>query len=129
MIIRAQVKFSAQGTAFTPSQANIPYSAFHDPGAVGDCGKYKDLPIPYGSADFDAPEEEQDKIRYLYLLVRPHLSVLKELGAESFSLHISYYADSGVIAYSASELKMIAELECDIPIDLYIQNNILQKCY
>jgi hypothetical protein len=122
MILGTRATFSAQGAAFRPSLANLPFSSFHDAGAIGVSGLYRGLPTPYGSCDFDAPEGENEPIRYLYQLVRPRLSILKELGAESFSLHLTYYSDSGALGFSAAELKMISELECDMPIDLEIQN-------
>ena len=122
MIIRTQATFSAQGEFFKPSLAKLPYSSFHDTGAIGVNGLYKGLPTPYGTADFEAPENEPRKIQYLYSLVKPSLGVLREVGADSFCMHISYHADSGALGFSADELRMMAELECDLPIDLYLQN-------
>jgi hypothetical protein len=122
MILRTKATFSAQGVAFRPSLANLPFTSFHDTGAIGVSGRYRGLPTPYGACDFDAPENEKEPILYLYRLVRPTLSILKKLGADSFSLHISYEADSGALGFSAAEIKMISDLECDVPIDLYIRN-------
>ena len=122
MILRTRATFSAQGAAFRPSLANLPFSSFHDTGAIGVSGRYRGLPTPYGVCDFDAPESEKEPIRYLHRLVRPILGILKELGADSFSLHLTYCSDSGALGFSAAELKMISELECDMPIDLNIQN-------
>ena len=122
MILRTRATFSAQGAAFRPSFANLPFSSFHDAGAIGASGRYRGLPTPYGACDFAAPESEKDPIRYFYRLVRPILGVLRELGADSFTLHLTYDSDSGDLGFSSAELKMISELECDMPIDLNIQN-------
>ena len=122
MILRTKATFSAQGAAFRPSLANVPFSSFHDVGAVGASGRYRGLPTPYGVAYFHAPENEEEPIRYLHRLVRPILGVLKALGADSFSLHLTYDSDSGALGFSAAELKIISELECDMPIDLNIQD-------
>jgi hypothetical protein len=121
MIFATKVTFSAKGSTFRPSLARLPFSSFHDTGAIGTCGIYRGVPTPYGAADFDAPSNEEEPILYLHRLVRPALGTLKELGADSFCLHISYEADSGSLGFSAAEIRMIAELECDVPIDLYIR--------
>jgi hypothetical protein len=121
MIFRTRATFSAQGASFRPSLAKLPFSSFQDVGALGDSGRYRGVPLPYGVAYFEAPQNTEEPIRYLHREIRPILSVLKELGADSFSLHITYDADSGALGFSANELRMIAELECDMPIDLNIQ--------
>jgi hypothetical protein len=120
MIMREQITFCAHGENFMPSKVAVPFSASHDPGAIGKVGRYKDLPTPYGSADFEAPEEETQKIAYLHRLVLPHLMAMRKAGAEDFLLHITYHGDSGAIGFSKEEMKLIAELECDVPIDCVI---------
>lgn len=120
MIAREQVTFTAQGNNFRPSMVSAPYSEAHDPGVIGACGRYLGLPIPYGSADFDAPKEEQEKIAYLHRIVTPLLPALRSAGAEEFRLHITYhYENQCAIGFSKEEVKMIAEMDCDLPIDCW----------
>ena len=40
------------------------------------------MPVPYGVADFDAPENLKDKIAYLHQVVVPFLAVIRSAGAE-----------------------------------------------
>ena len=103
-----------------PSKVVAPYSRAHDPGVIGVRGRYKGLPVPYGVADFDAPEEKEEKIAYLHGIVAPLLSELRAAGAENFRLRISYGYDSQcAIGFSQDEIRMIGELQCDVPIDCY----------
>jgi hypothetical protein len=76
MITREQVTFTTQGDNFFPSKFAAPYSAAHDPGATGQWGRYKGMPVPYGVADFSVPEEVEDKIAYLHRLVVPFLGAI-----------------------------------------------------
>ena len=120
MIVCEQMTFSAQGDRFTPSSVSAPFTKSHDPGVIGKRGRYIGVPIPYGMAEFDVPEEEKEKIRYLHRLVVPHLSAIKAAGADVLRIHISYgYADQCSLAFSRDEIQMLAEMDCDIPIDCW----------
>jgi hypothetical protein len=46
---------------------------------------------------------------------------LHEAGAEDFWLRITYHGDSGAIGFSKEEIKMLAELQCDVPIDCIVE--------
>jgi len=118
MITREQVTFTAQGDNFMPSKVGAPYSSAHDPGSIGQWGRYKGVPVPYGVADFEAPEVEKDKILYLHRIVVPFLPAMRSAGAEEFRLHITYhYEDQCSIGFSREEARMISELQCAVPID------------
>lgn len=121
MILRTQITFSAAGDHFTPSKVNAPFSDAHDPGEVGRFGRYRGIPDPLGHASFDAPEEEPEKIEYIHRIVIPLLPELRKAGAEDFWLRITYHSDSGSIGFSREEIKMIAELQCEVPIDCLIE--------
>lgn len=123
MIEREQMTFIAQGERFYPSRVTAPYSSSHNPGVIGKLGRYKDRPVPYGVADFQVPEVEKEKIAYLHRIVSPHLKALRAAGAEEFRLHISYFCRSQcAIGFSREEIRMLSELECDLPIDCYTEN-------
>ena len=118
MITREQVTFTAQGDSFSPSKVGAPYSSAEDPGSIGQCGRYKGVPVPYGVADFDAPENEKDKIAYLHRVVVPFLAAMRSAGAEGFRLHITYHYESQcAIGFSQDEARMISELQCEVLID------------
>ena len=120
MIAREQVTFTAKGDNFRPSMVGAPYSKARDPGVIGQRGRYIGVPIPYGVADFDAPEEGKEKITYLHGLVTPFLSALRLAGAEEFQLHITYqYEYQCGLAFSKEETRMIVEMDCDLIIDCW----------
>ncbi len=120
MVLRTQVTFSAGGERFTPSKVSAPFTDAHDPGEIGKAGRYRGLPTPYGSAHLDAPQEEKEKLAYLHRIVVPLLPLLREAGADDFCLRITYHCDSGAIGFSKEEIRMIAEMDCDVPIDCLI---------
>lgn len=120
MIIRDQVTFSVQGDHFKPSEVKAPYASSHDPGVIGKLGRYRGIPVPYGAASFDAPGEEEEKIAFLHRIIHPLIPALKAAGAESFWMHITYHYDCQcAIGFSKEEMRMISELECDVPIDCW----------
>lgn len=119
MILRTQITFSASGESFSPSKLCAPFSNAHDPGEIGRYGRYRGVPVPYGSASFDAPEDHPEKIAYLHSVVVPLLPALREAGADHFSLQISYHCDSESIGFSKEEIRMLAAFECDIPINCF----------
>ncbi len=83
-------------------------------------GCLKGLESNTGHASINAPEDEEDKIHWLHNIVVPILPLLKKAGADSFSLSITYHCDSGALGFSREEIQMIAEMECDLPIDCLI---------
>ena len=120
MIAREQVTFTALGARFFPSKVSAAYSKAHDPGVIGQLGRYRGQPVPYGVASFDAPEEEKEKIVYLHRVVFPLLPALRAAGADDFSLHITYkYENQCSIGFSKEEIRLIAELDCDVPVDCW----------
>ena len=121
MIHRTQITFTAWGKRFTPSKVSAPFTTAHDPGVIGNSGRYRGVPTPYGSADFDVPERTAKKIAYLHRLVVPLLPALHKAGAKEFWLRITYHSDSGAIGFSKKEIRMLAEMECDVPIDRSIE--------
>ena len=121
MILRTQVTFTALGEHFMPSKISAPFTDAHDPGEIGRAGRYRGIPDPNGWADFDVPEKEEAKIPYLHRVVVPLLPALRAAGAEDFTLRISYHCDSGAVGFTKDEIRMLAEMECDVPIDCLIK--------
>lgn len=94
------------------------FSEAHDPGVIGKLGRYRGVPVPYGSAGFDAPEEEKSKIAWVYDRVAPFRKAMQDAGAEHFTLSITYTYDSQcALSFAKEELKMILELDCDFNVD------------
>ena len=89
MIVRTQVTFCAIGDHFMPSKVPAHFSKAHDLGEIGKVGRYRGIPVPNGSASFDVPEEEPEKIAYVHRHAFKFLRAMREAGAESFWLHIT----------------------------------------
>jgi hypothetical protein len=122
MIVRTQVSFSAIGDQFTPSKVCAQFSEAHDPGVIGKLGRYRGVPVPYGSADIIVPEEVEEKIAYVHGHAFPFLRDMRQAGAENFSLHITYQYDAQcALGFSKEELKLIMQLECDLAIDCWTE--------
>jgi hypothetical protein len=118
MIARTQVTFSATGARFTPSKVPAEFSDAQDPGAIGQTGRYRGLPVLYGSVDFHVPDDVSEKVAHVYDRVCPFLCAMREAGADDFRLHITYHYDAEcALGFSQEELKMILALECDLAID------------
>ena len=101
MITREQITFTAQGDNFFPSKVAAPYSAAHDPGVIGQWGRYKGKAVPYGVADFSVFVVFEDKISRLHSLVMTILEDMRAAGAEEYRLHITYhYEDQCCIGFS-----------------------------
>lgn len=118
MIVRTQMTFGAYGEKFRPSKVGAQFSTSHDPGALGRVGRYRGVPLPYGSADFEVPDDIPDKIAYIHKRAYPYLVCMREAGAEEFWLHITYHYDAQcALGLSKDELRMILELDCDLRVD------------
>ena len=118
MIARTQVTFSIIGKQFKPSKLRAEFSEAHDPGVIGEVGRYRGVPVPYGSAEICVPDEVTDKVRYVHKRAFPLLQTMRDAGAEEFHLHFTFhYADQCAYGFSAEELKLVTELECDVSID------------
>lgn len=63
-MIKTLLIFRAMGTAFSPSaaekQTGLLFSKKNEPGDIGKWGRYKEQPIPYGSAELCDPTEDSD---------------------------------------------------------------------
>ena len=120
MITRTQVTLCVYGTHFTPSKVAAKFSSAHDPGALGTMGRYRGVPIPYGSAEFDAPEAQEKQIEFVFRLAAPFVAAMRAAGAESLLMHITYhFAGQCAIELLTEELKMVSGLQCDLVIDCF----------
>jgi hypothetical protein len=110
--------FSASGSEFSPDSVEkstgIAFTAKHEPGVLGASGRYRDRPIPYGSADLVAPQEYTDPeaIDQRFLLdVGKLVPACEEAGATTTVLHINAaYRDQCNMEVSSAFLTSIARL-------------------
>jgi hypothetical protein len=84
-----------------------------EPGEIGERGRYKGLPLPYGAAFVKVPPDVEPPRRLSWLLecAERHLAVLQKLGATLCKLHIDVrYWDQCNLEFAPHELVRIAAL-------------------
>jgi hypothetical protein len=115
MKTRWQISLEIQGDYFRPSLLNIPFSDQHDTGAIGDCGKYRGLPTPYGSASYVVPDEllRPQFFKHLVDVFGNRLIDLRKAGATDWHVSIArYYWAQCNEGYSFEDLEMLSKLKC-----------------
>ena len=117
-----RISLEVQGDQFHPSRIPFSFTEHHDPGVMGHVGRYRGIPIPYGSASYDVPRSipVKDRIKHLVLTLEPILPLLKEAGATDWHISIGryYYAQCNE-EYSLEELQLITRLECGFTYSAY----------
>jgi hypothetical protein len=116
------VAFHIQGDSFFPSKVPFAFTKQHDPNVIGNIGRYRGLPIPYGSASFEVPRSVtyRDRIKYLVHTIEPILPVIRETGATHWYICIGrfYHAQCNE-EYSLEELQLMTRLECPLAYSAY----------
>ena len=105
------------GEQFSPKKAEavtgLALSRKNEPGDIGDTGRYRGQPIPYGAASLETPETIGVSRRLTWLLecVAPHVETLRRLGAELVRLHVEVrYQGQCNLEFSPGEVAGIAAL-------------------
>jgi hypothetical protein len=110
--------FSVSGSEFSPDSVErstgISFTTKHEPGVLGAIGRYRGMPMPYGSAELAAPEEyvDPEAIDQRFLLAVGELVPACEVaGATTIVLHINAaYRDQCNIEVSSAFLASLARL-------------------
>jgi hypothetical protein len=116
------ISFRIQGDEFRPSQVPFAFTEQHDPGVIGRYGRYRDRPIPYGSASYDVPPSipRKDYIKHLVQTIEPVLPAIHEAGATDWYVCIGrFYHGQCNEEYSLEELQLIARLGCGFTYSAY----------
>ncbi len=117
-----RISFEIQGETFCPSQVRFPFTQQHDPGAIGNIGRYLGTPISYGSASYVAPRSIpiRDRIKHLVEAIEPLLPSLSKAGATDWDISIGrYYHAQCNEEYSFEELQLIVRLKCGVTYSAY----------
>ena len=120
---RWRISFEIWGESFFPSRVPFGFTASHDPGSIGTCGRYRGVPTPYGSAHYEVPATIDRKMAFMHLVdeFEPLLQVLKENGAERWNVSIGrYYFSQCNEEYSLEELVLISRLQCGFAYSAYM---------
>ena len=122
--ISATVQF--WGKDFSPKKAedatDIVFNQKIEVGDLGDTGKFKGKPTPYGSASLEAPigTDDVDKIMKIYNILKGRIERMYEFGLEKAHFHIGYfYKDQCNCSLSKQEIKAISDLGIDFLFSCY----------
>jgi hypothetical protein len=116
------VSFHIWGEQFKPSQIDFAFSDAHDPGIIGQSGKYRGQSVPYGSATVRVPSHipNEERIRYIVTAALPLLPKLEQAGATDWHLDIGrFYSTQCNEEYSAEELALMSQLRCPLDYSAY----------
>ena len=105
------------GVEFEPIKASkqlgVIFNNITETGELGTKGRFKNKPIPYGSASIKPPIKTQDynRITWLINFLMENIEVLKDLGGEDISISVAYYHDGQCnCELTLEELKGLAKL-------------------
>jgi hypothetical protein len=105
------------GERFSPREAEaatgLALSDKTEPGALGTAGRYRGVPVPYGSATLEPPASvpPTDRLGWLLATAAPHAEALRGLGAELWRLHVDVrYQAQCNLEFSPEEVAAVAAL-------------------
>ena len=126
MIEKISVTINFSGEHFSPSRAEketgLVLSKKNEAGEIGVRGKYKGIPIPYGSGNLEPPLtlENDAKILWLASTLESTISKFTQCGAEKPYLYVGYfYKDQCNLTLTKEELAAIAKLGIDFCFSCY----------
>lgn len=126
-MIRISLVFRAMGERFSPGvaevQTGILFSKKNERGDIGDCGRYKGQPIPYGSGDLREPSDNSDLVipsdaffKALNILV----PVCRKAMADSMLLHIDVaFEDQCNMELSEHFLRAVSKLGIPVTVSCF----------
>ncbi len=126
MISKISISILLQGEIFSPKEAEkstgLHLSKKHEVGDIGKEGKYKNKPLPYGSAILEAPENipMDEKFSWLMQSLEDTLEKLYKCGAGETRIYAGYfYKNQCNLTFTKEELNAIARLNIDLWLSCY----------
>ena len=123
---KLQVTLELQGDAFSPSAAErltgLALVRKVEPDQIGERGRYRNKPTPYGAAALEAPDAlpERDKLNWLLDTAMVAVGALRELGAISIGVSATYAHDGQCnLEYSPAELEKLSALGLPFSVSCY----------
>ncbi|GAB5536571.1 MAG: hypothetical protein Rubg2KO_28200 [Rubricoccaceae bacterium] len=113
------VHLDLMGGDFSPSKAEqatgVTLHKKREVGDIGERGRYRGQPIPYGSATLDAPlsVNRGDKLSWVLGAALQHIETFRQLGADNIKVWIVEYFEPGGqmnMAYRPDELAKLGRL-------------------
>ena len=126
MIEKLSVSILLQGKEFSPLEAEkrtgLTLKKKSECGDIGKKGKYKNKPLPYGSALLETPSNipTDDKFSWLIEALKVNLETLYKCGADESKIYAGYfYKNQCNFMFTKQELKEIAALNIDLWVSCY----------
>ena len=116
---------AVQGDFFSPTKAEqetgLKFSNKAEVGDIGNHGRFKGRPYPFGHAVLEAPEVMTlGKLDWLLDSVTPHKATLKQLGVTDGKVHVTYAYDSQCnLEYPPEIVEKLAKLGFAFTITCY----------
>lgn len=88
------------GDSFSPAkveqETGLKFNQKHEVGQIGQRGRFKGKPFPFGHAILEAPEkiEAEAKLEWLLDTALPHTATFRHLGVTYGKIHVTYAYDS-----------------------------------
>ncbi|WP_124328991.1 hypothetical protein [Desulfonema ishimotonii] len=117
-----------QGPNFSPALAEsrtcLSFENKNEVGEAGRSGRYKDIPIPYGSAELTASDTDR-----IIRILETHIGTFRSCHAETIILHldVSYDAQCN-LEFSPELIKKISDLQIPFTISCYADDEEWQDC-
>lgn len=115
MVTHAYINFL--GERFSPEAAERATGLIlldkREPGHIGQRGRYRGKPVPYGVATLDAPRNVHrgDKLSWVLDTALPHIDTFRDLGADRSEVWVVEHFDAQInMAYTPSELGKLARV-------------------
>ena len=117
-----------QGKSFSPSSAEaktgVVFIKKNEVGEIGRFGKYKNKPIPFGSAEIAIDENEWDQnvneIDYLLETFNKHINIFQICGAENIFFNIDVeYENQCNFDFSTDFIQKLAAVKIPLTISCY----------
>ena len=126
MIDELRLSVLLRGANFSPIEAEdvtgLRLSDKLECGEISPIGRYRDKPVPYGTAQLQVPDEipYDDRLIWIVKALEENLKKLYDCGAEETQIYAGYfYKDQCNFGFSKDELSAIAELNIDFDISCY----------
>jgi hypothetical protein len=118
------VYYSLWGEEFYPSKlhldGDIEIVDSNDPEEIGDIGKYRDKPLPYGACKVECTLNNTNNIIYMAKHLKNHHNLLMEANASDIVYWIIWRGIQGNMEFDVNELSALAEMKIPVAMD-YIQ--------
>ncbi|MEM7347401.1 MAG: hypothetical protein AAF485_24445 [Chloroflexota bacterium] len=115
MIVEAWSFIALWGDSFSPNRAEaitgLKFTQKHEVGQVGQQGRFRNKPYPFGHAVLKAPEtiNNDNKIEWLLDTILPHIETIRDLGMTYGKIHVTYgYVSQCNLEYTPEIVDKIA---------------------